>query len=107
MPEKITVAIEGELDYDTCGGLLDAVRAAMSANPGAVNVNLDCAALTLCDSMGLSTLLQIRRLTDTVGARLLIHTRPDSLDRILRITGTYDYLISPPRQTAETAATHP
>ncbi|AUG75318.1 antagonist protein [Kitasatospora sp. MMS16-BH015] len=91
----VTVRVEGDLDYETCDALLAAVAEAVAARPTATALRLDCAAMTLCDSMGLSALLQLRRQTEGTGQRLLIDRRPPHLDRLLQLTGTHDYLLGP------------
>jgi anti-anti-sigma factor len=91
----VTVAVDGDLDYETSGDLLEAVTAALAERPKSTVLLLDCAGMTLCDSMGLSALLQIRRDTLAAGRSLRIHPRPPLLDRLLDLTGTADYLLSP------------
>ncbi|MFD9687189.1 STAS domain-containing protein [Kitasatospora sp. NPDC059146] len=92
-PDTITVVVEADLDHETCDALLSAVTTELSARPGASTLQLDCTAMTMCDSMGLSTLIQIRRHTDAAGLRLRIDPRPALLDRLLHLTGTFDYLL--------------
>ncbi|MFE9427399.1 STAS domain-containing protein [Kitasatospora sp. NPDC006697] len=94
--DPVTVRVEDDLDHETCDTLLAAVAGALRAHPSARAVRLDCGAMTMCDSMGLSALLQVRRLTDTAGLRLVIDHRPPLLDRLLELTGTADYLLGPP-----------
>ncbi|MFJ9606176.1 STAS domain-containing protein [Kitasatospora sp. NPDC101176] len=89
----LTVEVEGDLDHETCDALLTDVTTGLSARPSVTTVHLDCSAMTMCDSMGLSTLLQIRRHTDAAGLSLLIEPRPALLDRVLQLTGTTDYLL--------------
>ncbi|BAJ26353.1 MULTISPECIES: STAS domain-containing protein [Kitasatospora] len=90
----VTVRVEGELDHESCEELVRAVAAHLAAQPPYQVVRVDCAAMSLCDSMGLSALLQIRRDTDAAGRRLLLEHRPAHLDRLLRLTGTAAYLLA-------------
>ncbi|MEU5384001.1 STAS domain-containing protein [Kitasatospora cineracea] len=89
-----TVPVEGELDYESCGELLRAVAAHLAARPRVDVVRVDCGGMSLCDSMGLSALLQVRRDVDAAGRRLLLDHRPAHLERLLRLTGTADYLLT-------------
>jgi anti-anti-sigma factor len=59
---------------------------------GLRSVKIDCTALELCDSTGLSSLLLLRRRTHALGIDLVLANRPALLDRILERTGTFDYL---------------
>ncbi|MFE6751793.1 STAS domain-containing protein [Kitasatospora purpeofusca] len=93
LPATVTLPVEGDLDHESCDTLLATTTAAMSTQPAGGVVRLDCTAMTMCDSMGLSTLLQIRRRTDAAGILLLIDHRPAVLDRLLHLTGTFDHLV--------------
>ncbi|MFF9851110.1 STAS domain-containing protein [Streptomyces litmocidini] len=84
--------LAGDLAWDVTDELLDTVRAHLSSGPGPSDVHLDCARMTLCDSMGLCAFLAIRRDTEAAGARLHIERRPPFLDRLFLLTGTYEYL---------------
>ncbi|WP_033223192.1 STAS domain-containing protein [Kitasatospora phosalacinea] len=95
-PRTATVPVEGELDHESCEGLVRAVTSHLAARPPVEVVRVDCADMTLCDSMGLSALLQIRRDVDAAGRRLRLDHRPAHLDRLLRLTGTADYLLADP-----------
>ncbi|MFJ4675422.1 MULTISPECIES: STAS domain-containing protein [unclassified Kitasatospora] len=89
-----TVPVDGELDHESCGELVRAVAGHLAARPRVDVVRLDCGGMSLCDSMGLSALLQIRRDVDAAGRRLLLDHRPAHLERLLRLTGTADYLLA-------------
>ncbi|GAA4877641.1 STAS domain-containing protein [Kitasatospora terrestris] len=91
-PRTVTVPVEGELDHENCEDFLRTVAERLAAAPGAEVLRVDCRGMSLCDSMGLSVLLQIRRDMDAAGRRLLLDHRPAQLDRLLHLTGTADYL---------------
>lgn len=93
-PRTATVPVEGELDHESCGELLRAVAAHLAARPLVDVVRVDCGDMSLCDSTGLSALLQVRRDVDAAGRRLLLDRRPAHLERLLRLTGTADYLLT-------------
>ncbi|NKQ58613.1 STAS domain-containing protein [Amycolatopsis sp. K13G38] len=86
------VMIDGELDHRSADQLRYEVLDGLGASPGVREVHLDCARLGFCDSYGLSALLMIRREVDAAGAVLYLDNRGPSLDRLLRLTGTYDHL---------------
>ncbi|MEU3823160.1 STAS domain-containing protein [Streptomyces sp. NPDC030392] len=87
------IRLAGELDWETADDLTAAARSCLSADPPPRRLHLDCAGLTLCDSLGLAALLMIRRKADEKGARLHLDNRPVLLDRILELTCT-DHLFS-------------
>ncbi|KDN81212.1 STAS domain-containing protein [Kitasatospora cheerisanensis] len=93
-PAAVTVPVTGELDHESCDDLLRAVAELLAARPDAEAVRLDCHGMSLCDSMGLSVLLQLRRDVDAAGRRLLLDRRPAHLERLLHLTGTADYLLA-------------
>ncbi|MFF5187421.1 STAS domain-containing protein [Streptomyces sp. NPDC000345] len=82
------IRITGELDRDTDDELGRAATECPNADPAPRHLHLDCARLTLCDSLGLATLLMIHRDAATAGTRLHLDERPDVLQRLLRTTGT-------------------
>ncbi|NEA42218.1 STAS domain-containing protein [Streptomyces sp. SID11385] len=86
-PGRLVIALVGDLDYDTAEQLGEDVVTALDT-PGLTALALDCAALEGCDSMGLAVLLQVRRHTDRAGVRLTLERPPDSLRRLLGLTGT-------------------
>ncbi|MFJ3614977.1 STAS domain-containing protein [Streptomyces hydrogenans] len=88
----LRVGLAGDLAWDSADELLDAVRTRLDRTPGPADVRLDCARMTLCDSMGLSALLALHRLVSTAGGRLHLEHRPAFLDRLLLLTGTYEHL---------------
>ncbi|MFI8962755.1 STAS domain-containing protein [Streptomyces sp. NPDC053493] len=90
------VEVAGDLAWDAADELLDVARAHLSAAPHVSDIRVDCARLTLCDSMGLSVLLALHRDTAAAGVRLCLERRPAVLDRLLLLTGTYEHLTGQP-----------
>ncbi|WP_411080356.1 STAS domain-containing protein [Streptomyces sp. cmx-18-6] len=86
-PGWARLRLTGDLDYDTSHELVARARERMTAQPDLNDLYLDCAALGLCDSMGVSALLQIHRDTAARDARLHVEAAPSFLARIMRITG--------------------
>ncbi|WP_329459314.1 STAS domain-containing protein [Streptomyces sp. NBC_01497] len=100
----VLLRLAGELDYESAGELLDAVRAHLPGI-GPDGLRLDCGELTACDSTGLSVLLMSRRLTTAAGVALHLDNRRPPLQRMLEITGTLAHLTvsaAPERQEAST-----
>ncbi|MFE9045580.1 STAS domain-containing protein [Streptomyces sp. NPDC007818] len=86
------VTLAGDLAWDSADELTDTARAHLDAPAVPADVRVDCAGLTLCDSMGLSALLTLHRLAAAAGVRLHLDRRPPFLDRMLLVTGTYEHL---------------
>ncbi|MFH9725498.1 STAS domain-containing protein [Streptomyces sp. NPDC017254] len=84
--------LAGDLAWDSANELLDAARAHLDPASGLSAVRLDCARMTLCDSMGLSALLALHRHAAAMGVLLHLDRRPPFLDRLLQLTGTYEHL---------------
>ncbi|SEH51490.1 anti-anti-sigma factor [Mycolicibacterium rutilum] len=99
------VRIAGDLDYGHTDELLDAVSGVLADDADVAAVHLDFTDLTFCDSVGLSALLQVRRLTSNAGARLQLDNRPAHLDRILELTGVLDYLTADPQASPDSEET--
>ncbi|MEU8760311.1 STAS domain-containing protein [Streptomyces sp. NPDC048659] len=87
---SLRVTLAGDLAWDSADELADAVRACLG--PETSDLRVDCARLTLCDSMGLSALLALHRLAGTAGVPLRLDRRPPFLDRLLLLTGTHEHL---------------
>ncbi|MFD4576467.1 STAS domain-containing protein [Streptomyces sp. NPDC058417] len=93
----LTVAVSGELDFDTGDTFLAVLTSTLDAHArehgGTLrNLHLDCAALDVIDSLGLSMLLMLRRRTFAAGVTLHLDNRPVCLARMLEVTGTAAYL---------------
>ncbi|MFE7749018.1 STAS domain-containing protein [Streptomyces sp. NPDC057428] len=85
-PGTVRLRIGGDLDYDTSGELAAQAEACLDTH-GPDALHLDCSKLLMCDSMGVSTLLQIHRSTSARGVRLHLDGPPPFLERILTVTG--------------------
>ncbi|MGW8507126.1 STAS domain-containing protein [Streptomyces sp. CLCI03] len=92
--DTVRIELFGDLDHTTTHRLLDTVTRVLIDHPGLGELRLGCAGITAIDSIGLSTLLMIRRQSDAAGARLYLEDRPLRLERLLDLTGTLDYLTS-------------
>ncbi|PJN01690.1 sulfate transporter [Streptomyces sp. CB01201] len=88
----VRIELRGDLDYDNADLLLEAATAKLAAHPRLRDLHLGCAELGSIDSTGLSILLMIRRRTDAAEVSLHLEDRTPALDRLLRITGSLEYL---------------
>lgn len=92
----LTVHVGGSLEYGVTDSLVAAVTEqldrARASGRTVRELALDLAELTFVDSMGLASLLMVRRVTDARGVTLRLDRRPDCLDRLLRLTCTFDHL---------------
>ncbi|MFJ4822843.1 STAS domain-containing protein [Streptomyces bacillaris] len=86
-PGWARLRLAGDLDYDTSGELVARAAERLAARPELDDLYLDCAGLGMCDSMGVSALLQVHRDTAARRVRLHVEEAPPFLDRIMRITG--------------------
>ncbi|MGN5632290.1 STAS domain-containing protein [Streptomyces sp. AC154] len=98
--DSIRIEVDGDLDYDSAGLLLNEVTAQLAARPALRDLHLHCADLGTVDSMGLSALLMIGRRTAQAGVRLHLDDRTARLDRLLNLTGTLGHLTSQPLRGA-------
>lgn len=92
----VTVHVGGSLEYGATDSLVAAVTEqldrARASGRTVRELDLDMAGVTFVDSMGLASLLMVRRVTDAHGVTLRLTRRPDCLDRLLRLTCTFDHL---------------
>jgi anti-anti-sigma factor len=106
MPSSLTVTLEagrgtaslhlaGGLDYDTGDGLVQHADQCLADHPDLHDLRLDCAELGFCDSIGLSSLLMIRRRTDARAVRLHLDNTPPFLQRLLHVTGIQQLFMHP------------
>ncbi|MFE7890244.1 STAS domain-containing protein [Streptomyces sp. NPDC057412] len=106
------IRITGDLDWDSADDLTEAARALLRADPAPARLHLDCARLTLCDSLGLASLLMIHRGCADAEVPLRLDNRPALLRRLLDMTGTaflFDEAtgIEAPGASGETGAASP
>ncbi|MFF4098657.1 STAS domain-containing protein [Streptomyces sp. NPDC001903] len=104
--DRVRIELDGDLDHDTADHLVNAATAQLAARPGLGHLHLHFGGLGTIDSIGLSALLMIGRRTTEAGVRLHLEDRPANLDRILRLTGTFDHLTAPPASGAAEDSTH-
>ncbi|MET9255493.1 STAS domain-containing protein [Streptomyces sp. NPDC048182] len=97
---EVRLRLAGDLDYDSAQDLLESARGRLGARPAPSALRLDCAGLTLCDSMGLATLLMVHRLATEAGAVLRLEECPGFLARLLELTGTLDHFMHTPPAAA-------
>ncbi|MCL7428004.1 STAS domain-containing protein [Streptomyces sp. YS415] len=100
-PGVLVAAVGGELDYDTGGTFLALLSDALDSyvqehGTSPSDLHLDCTDLTLIDSVGLSSLLMLRRRTQRARTTLHLDNRSAQLTRLLDLTGTTAYLTEPP-----------
>ncbi|MFE3825677.1 STAS domain-containing protein [Streptomyces sp. NPDC059092] len=88
--DTVVVRLDGEMDYETSYEVIDTVRQLLRTHRGMARLELHCGGLTMCDSMGLSALLMIRRLAESDGVRVVLTERRPALERVLHVTGTLD-----------------
>ncbi|MGW2475175.1 STAS domain-containing protein [Streptomyces sp. NPDC001665] len=93
--DSILVEIRGDLDYTGADRLVDEITGRLSKRTAPSELRLRCAHLGTIDSMGLSALLMIHRLTTAAGARLHLDDRPAKLERLLDLTGIRSHLLGP------------
>ncbi|MFE6461585.1 STAS domain-containing protein [Streptomyces cinereoruber] len=96
-PGSLYVRVIGDLDYDTCDELVDAVTEHLTGDGAPPRgIRLDFDGLTHIDSSGLSALLLVHRRASALGATLHLDNRPDFLERMLHMTNVLDHLTGPP-----------
>ncbi|MER5664334.1 STAS domain-containing protein [Streptomyces mirabilis] len=96
----VRIDLHGDLDYDNADLFLEAVTSKLVAHPRLRDLHLGCAGLGSVDSMGVSTLLMIRRRTDEADVLLYLEERTPELNRLLTITGSLEYLTALPSGAA-------
>ncbi|MFJ4690612.1 anti-sigma factor antagonist [Streptomyces sp. NPDC088766] len=84
--DRVAVEIRGELDLDATEQLEHALRAALAAAAGAVE--LDLGAVVFCDCAALNVLLELRERGLRQGKRVVIRSAAPAVERLLELTGT-------------------
>lgn len=93
----------GELDFDSVVQLQEAADGELSGSTGTLPVVVDCAALTFCDSSGISALLRLYQRLTTEQRPLRLAAVPASVSRLFTLTGL-DQLFSVHKDAAEALA---
>ncbi len=82
--EKMVVLIlVGSLDTETQPALKDKVAAQISKNPKALV--LDLKSLEYISSMGISAVLEARRMTEFIGGKFMMANVPAHIDQVFKI----------------------
>lgn len=84
------VVVAGELDLHTCPTLIETLKPL--ATDGAVLL-LDTTDVSFFDSTGLTCLLRAKDVTEEHGGSLQVVALSRYVDRVLRMTATYDVLV--------------
>jgi anti-sigma B factor antagonist len=87
-----SLTVAGELDLSTRDALIGAAVNALS--PGTV-LALDVAAVTFCDSLGVSALVAVRNIANAEGATMVITAAAPQVEQVLRTTGLFEELTRP------------
>jgi anti-sigma B factor antagonist len=83
-PQECLLAVAGELDLATIGVLKDAVSGRLAAD---VDMVLDLAELTFCDSTGLGAFVALFREAGTRGARFALASPRKRIGDLLTLSG--------------------
>jgi anti-sigma B factor antagonist len=84
--DRAVLALAGELDIDSVGGLREQVQARLNAG-GLRALTLDLAGLTFVDSSGLGLLLELRRVALTADVAFQLANVPTGPARVIAIAG--------------------
>ncbi|MFJ9060031.1 STAS domain-containing protein [Streptomyces sp. NPDC102409] len=106
LPSSFTLTVEtrrgsaclhlaGDLDHNTGDTVVEQAERCLTEHPGLCDLRLDCADLTFCDSVGISSLLMIHRKTTAHSVRLHLDSQPPFLRRLLDITGIRRFFTQP------------
>jgi anti-sigma B factor antagonist len=91
VPDGATVSLAGELDVTTASLLLGAAERAFAGRPSG-DLVIDATGLVFCDSVGISTLVQVRQRCDTYGWTFHIAGVQPYVRRVLDLLGLVEYL---------------
>ncbi|GAB2792855.1 hypothetical protein GCM10027073_26310 [Streptomyces chlorus] len=104
-PHTVCLALVGDLDYEVGDEVLHQVLHALRGGGDVRDLRLDCQELGTVDSAGLAVLLRIHRRTSEDGTGFHLDNMGPRLERLLHITGTYDYLTAPQQAVPSAGST--
>ncbi|MEV6734430.1 STAS domain-containing protein [Streptomyces sp. NPDC051364] len=84
---SIVVRVGGEMDIDRAPLLHEALDSVITRPDCPVEIVVDLAELTFCDSSGLNALLQARLTAEQHGRRIRLHAPSPQVIRLLEVTG--------------------
>ena len=90
-PTGAAVSLVGDLDSTTSSQLLGAAERAFAGHAGR-DLVIDAAGLVFCDSVGISTLVQLRQRSDTYGWTFRVERVQPYVRRVLDLLGLLEYL---------------
>ncbi|MFD4789711.1 STAS domain-containing protein [Streptomyces sp. NPDC058459] len=99
----VLFVLSGELDFDSVVQLHEAADDELARSKGSLPVVVDCAALTFCDSSGISALLRLYQRLTAEQRALRLAAVPASVSRLFNLTGL-DQLFSVHMDAAEALA---
>jgi len=85
------VRVAGDLDYETTDDLVDVASQLIAQQNTMSDLHLDFSELTFLDSAALSGLVLVHRRASQAGVALHFDHRPAFLDRVLQVTGLFEY----------------
>jgi anti-anti-sigma factor len=91
LPTGAAVGLVGDLDVTTAGQLLGGAERAFATADGR-DLVIDAAGLAFCDSVGISTLVQVRQRCDTYGWTFRMEGVKPYVRRVLDLLGLVEYL---------------
>jgi anti-sigma B factor antagonist len=91
LPTGAAVSLAGDLDVTTASQLLGAAERAFAGHDGR-DLVIDAAGLVFCDSVGISTLVQVRQRCDTYGWTFRVERVQPYVRRVLDLLGLLEYL---------------
>jgi anti-sigma B factor antagonist len=95
----IVVDLDGEIDLSTAPRLVTTLQTLRTSPPGLL-VLLDLSRLNFCDVTGLNAILRSTRMLAERSCQLALVTPPQSLVKLLKITGLDDYFVVLPSLAA-------
>jgi anti-sigma B factor antagonist len=91
LPTGAAICLVGDLDVTTTSRLLGAAERAFAGQSGR-DLVIDASGLAFCDSVGISTLVQLRQRSDTYGWSFRLEGVQPYVRRVLDLLGLVEYL---------------